>query len=116
MTTYARSPVMSTWRGLPRVATESVMPLFLLKASKSVAQSAQAVAPCHPYGGNSSTIDDGLAQAARAVFVSHLFIPSLNRFTVSMTSVLSDATAGATARATAKATMIVRMMNLLAQF
>src|SRR6516225_6487676 len=68
-TTYARSPLTSSCHGLPSVTATSVTPLFLLSATKPVAQSAHAVGPCHSCGGKSSTMDAGEAQAAAAIFM-----------------------------------------------
>src|SRR5262249_20732178 len=89
----------------------SVIPLLLLNPSSAVPQSAQAVAPCHAYGGNSSMIDDGVAHVASATFVSPLFMPSRNRFTVAATSPWSDALAKPAASAIPSAAMNVRIVE-----
>jgi len=58
---------------------EVASPFFL--ASKSFAQSAQAVEPSHEQGANSSTMETGEAQMASADFTSPTLKPSTNWFT-----------------------------------
>jgi hypothetical protein len=95
---------------LPKVTLGSVMPFFLVNASKSLDQSAQPVAPCHEYGGISSMMKDWAEQVASAVFASPLLKASTNSFTFLITSTSSDADAEPVISVAANsAAIIVRM-------
>src|SRR5215469_490306 len=90
-TYYARSPVTSTFHGVPSVADPSVISFFSLYVFNAFHQSAHAVGPCHSCGGNSSIIETGESHTANAF--SKVSFPRLskNRFTAATTSLLSSA-------------------------
>src|SRR5579872_3790125 len=82
---------MSTCVGLPSVTTGSVMPCALASVSKSCAHLAQASAPCHSCGGNSSRMAPSFAHAADIALTSPLLNASTNCRTIAITSLRGDA-------------------------
>src|SRR6185437_6744964 len=82
---------MSTCVGLPTVTTGSVISCALASVSKSCAHLAQAPAPCHSCGGNSSMMAPSFAHAADIALTSPLLNASTNCCPFAITSLRGDA-------------------------